>query len=221
MILRNRNDWKFAKTDKFWAEIAPLDHIVQIYENDDVLLKTLEGFVASGIKTGDGIVLIATQKHLELLNFRLAANSIRLSDLEEAGQYFPVTAEELLDKITVHSWPDESLFNSAVRDIIAKGRGESMRRVRVFSELEALLWQEGQNVATIRLEYLWGHICETEAVCVLCGYPEPVFKNDALSSIPHVCSIHTKVIDGSTGSATEVYYHRTSKETSTTKGLNA
>lgn len=221
MILRNSSDWKFAKADKFWAEIAPLDHIVQIYENDDVLLKTLEGFVSNGIKAGDGIVLVATRQHLELLNFRMEKNSIHLNDLEDAGLYFPVDAEKLLDKITVHSWPDESLFNSSVRDIISTARGKNMRKVRVFGELVSLLWQKGQHVATIRLEHLWNHICETEALCVLCSYPEQAFKHDALTSVPHICSIHTKVIDGSKGSATEVYYHRTSKETNTTRGLNA
>lgn len=221
MILRNSGDWKFAKAEKFWAEIAPLDHIVQIYDNDEVLLKTLEGFVTNGIKAGDAIVLIATRKHLELLNFRMEAHSISLSGLEDSGQYFPVDAEKLLEKITVHSWPDESLFNSSVRDIISTSRGLNMRKVRVFSELEALLWQVGQHVATIRLEHLWNQICETEALCVLCGYPEQAFKHDALTSVPHICSIHTKVIDGSKGSATEVYYHRTSNETNTTRGLNA
>jgi len=39
------NEWQQSTSHVFWGEIAPSDHLVQIYENDDVILDSLQGFV--------------------------------------------------------------------------------------------------------------------------------------------------------------------------------
>ncbi len=41
----NNNDWTVASEQIFWGEIAPCDHVVQIYENDEAFLDMLKGFV--------------------------------------------------------------------------------------------------------------------------------------------------------------------------------
>jgi hypothetical protein len=37
--------------EAFWGEIAPSEHLVQIYESDSAFTDTLEGFVAGGHTT--------------------------------------------------------------------------------------------------------------------------------------------------------------------------
>ena len=54
-----------------WGEMAPCEHLVQIYEDDDAFLDTLEGFVADGFGAGEAVVVIATALHLSLLHRRL------------------------------------------------------------------------------------------------------------------------------------------------------
>src|SRR5687767_14092158 len=44
----------------FWGELAPSEHLIQIYEDDDVFLDALEGFVAEGLGVGESVVVIAT-----------------------------------------------------------------------------------------------------------------------------------------------------------------
>ena len=34
------------ETKVFWGEMSPCDHLVQIYQDDEILLDSLEGFVA-------------------------------------------------------------------------------------------------------------------------------------------------------------------------------
>jgi len=41
-------------SEVFWGEIAPCEHLVQIYDNDGAFLDSLEGFVAGGLRAGDG-----------------------------------------------------------------------------------------------------------------------------------------------------------------------
>ena len=55
----------------FWGEMAPCEHLVQIYEDDDSFLDKLEGFVASGLDAGESVVVIATPGHLSSLHRRL------------------------------------------------------------------------------------------------------------------------------------------------------
>jgi NAD(P)H-hydrate repair Nnr-like enzyme with NAD(P)H-hydrate epimerase domain len=53
-----------AKSEIFWGEIAPCDHVLQIYEDDDIFLDALTGFVGGGINAGDAVIVIATATHL-------------------------------------------------------------------------------------------------------------------------------------------------------------
>jgi hypothetical protein len=58
------DNWHSTNIHSFWGEIAPHDHIVQVYESERNFLDTLEGFVGSGLLTGDSVVVIATAEHL-------------------------------------------------------------------------------------------------------------------------------------------------------------
>ncbi len=58
-------EWQQIDSHKFWAEIAPCDHVVQIYEKDDNLLSLLENFVYGGIKANESVIIIATSAHIQ------------------------------------------------------------------------------------------------------------------------------------------------------------
>ena len=53
---------KQSKADTFWGEIAPCDHVVQIYETDEIFINALVGFVGDGINSNDSCIVIATQR---------------------------------------------------------------------------------------------------------------------------------------------------------------
>src|SRR5687768_3723664 len=122
MDITNGIDWKKSSYKVFWGEIAPCDHVVQIYENDQVFLDLLEGFVKSGFEEGDCVVVIATTDHLNGLEARLKANGLNMFDLRLKDHYIPINAEEALAEFMVNGWPDEILFRQMVTTLVSRAR---------------------------------------------------------------------------------------------------
>lgn len=139
--MRTINDYgllKHAKAEIFWAEIAPCDHVLQIYENDGVFLDALTGFVGGGINAGDSCIVIATDSHLKALENRLESYGIYIGALIADNRYIPLDAEDTLSRFMVNGWPDEKLFNQTVSELITRGRNHSSRNIRAFGEMVAI-----------------------------------------------------------------------------------
>lgn len=201
----NNSDWKKTSGQVFWGEIAPCDHVVQIYENDDVFLDLLNGFVSGGVNAGDCVIVIATAAHLKALNIRLKNLGYDIATLVSKKQYIPLNAEEMLSQFMVNDWPDETLFMGLVGDLISNAKTDD-RPVRAFGEMVAILWAKGQVGATVRLEHLWNKFCETQAFCLFCAYPQSGFTQDASESVMHICGAHSKMIAGFGHSKTDIFY---------------
>lgn len=183
---------KPESADEFWAELAPCDHCVQIYEDERALLDALEGFAAGAIRQGDAIVLIATPPHLQALRMRLERNGFDTAAAAARGQYLVADARATLQQFMVNEWPDETLFNGVVAGLLQRARA-SHRRVRAFGEMVALMWADGQCGAAVQLERLWTRLCNQEAFAVFCAYPKAGFARDSRESIAQVCAAHTLV----------------------------
>jgi hypothetical protein len=199
------NDWLQSRTDIFWAEIAPCDHVLQIYETDAVFLDALAGFVGGGINAGDCCIIIATRPHLKALEERLTNYGIYVEALRSDFRYIPLVAEDTLSRFMVNGWPDEKLFMSTISEVIAKNRKPN-RRIRAFGEMVALLWAQGLNGATVHLEHLWNKFCEKEDLCLFCAYPKSGFTGDMTGSLKDICCAHSKMIEGTRPQLTNIYY---------------
>jgi hypothetical protein len=180
-------------TEVFWGEIAPCEHLVQIYENEGVFLDTLEGFVSGGLKAGDSVILIATVTHLNALEGRLKANGLDVEAARRQDQYISLVAQEALAKFMVQDWPDDELFLQFVSDLLTRAR-RGGRKVRAFGEMVAVLWAQGATGATVRLEHLWQAMCQSEGFSLFCAYPKVGFTQNVVESINEICAAHTKVL---------------------------
>ena len=205
MITNLDKEVQRTRSDIFWGEIAPCDHVVQIYENDSIFLDALTGFVGGGINAGDAVIVIATETHLLALHKRLRSYGLYVDSLIAEDLYIPLNAEETLSKFMVNNWPDEALFMQTVSKLINKA-GKKNRRVRAFGEMVAILWAQGHNGATVQLEHLWNKFCKKAEFCLFCAYPRTGFTEDMNTSILDICGCHSRVLEGSENSVTEVAY---------------
>jgi hypothetical protein len=199
------SDWQKGNTQAFWGEIAPCEHIVQIYENDRVFLDVLAGFVGGGINAGDCVIVIATDAHMKALDEKLISSGVNIKTLISDDRYIALNAEECLASFMVNGWPDEELFMNFVSSHIEKANKKN-RKVRAFGEMVALLWAQGHNGATVQLEHLWNKFCEKQKFSLFCAYPKSGFTQDINVSINHICSSHSRMIHGSENHVHELLY---------------
>jgi hypothetical protein len=177
----------------FWGEIAPCEHLVQIYSDDGVFLDALEGFVAGGLDAGDGLVVIATHAHLHALEERLRLRGFDLAAARVRDQFIALDAEETLSRFMVDGWPDDDRFHRLIAELLERA-GADGRRVRAFGEMVALLWARGDCGATVRLEYLWNNLCRTSAFSLFCAYPKIGFTQSPDLAVQAICAVHSRVI---------------------------
>lgn len=186
-------DWRVAQS--FWGEISPCEHLVQFYEGDGAFLDALSGFVAGGLRSGEGVIVIATQQHRDALDDRLASQGIDAGAARARDQYIALDAAETLGRFMVKGWPDDDRFERTIVEILERAGGDG-RRVRAFGEMVALLWAQGHAGATVRLEHLWHGLCQRRAFSLFCAYPRIGFTENMHVSIQDLCAAHSKVLAG-------------------------
>src|SRR5262245_24473375 len=166
--------------DTFWAELAPREHLVQVYHARNTLIDALEGFVVAGLRGRDGVVVIATAEHRRELDARLDQQGFDLKALAAQDRYIALDAEKALSQfMTADGWPDKDRFEVLAKDLIRRAAGSTapldlkqrQRPVRAFGEMVAVLWDRGQTAATMRLEHFWNDLCEMEGLTLFCAYP--------------------------------------------------
>jgi hypothetical protein len=205
--MAQRGEWKQSKVNVFWGEIAPCEHILQIYDDDNSFLDVLTDFVGVGINAGEGVIIIATQAHLKGLESRLNAHGLNVPALIANNTYIPYDAEETLSKFMVDGWPDRNLFTQVITDVIIKAKAGN-RKIRAFGEMVAILWAQGNSGATVNLEHLWNKLCEKEHFCLFCAYPKSGFTQNSSESMMHICNSHTRMVKGKSSARGEICYQQ-------------
>jgi hypothetical protein len=179
----------------FWGELAPCDHLVQIYDDETRFMETLERFIGEGLDRGEGVVVIATASHLTWLEARLRTLEHDVDAARATGRYIGLDAAATLAEFMVAGWPDDTRFIDTILPVV-QSAGRGGRQVRAFGEMVALLWAQGHNAATLRLEALWNAFCRREALALFCAYPRIGATRDLTEALADVCAAHSKVCMG-------------------------
>ncbi len=95
----------------------------------------------------------------------------------------------------VDGLPEPERFAEVVRSLIeraVKGR----RRVRIFGEMVAQLWMEGNQAAAIRMEALWNELHHTtHPFSLFCAYPMRGFAGEGYGEqFTEICQQHSHAI---------------------------
>jgi hypothetical protein len=198
-------EWKKSDVHVFWGEIAPCDHVLQIYESEKMFVSTLVDFACHGFKSGDGVIVIATPEHLEAVKKEIVKKGYNIDALIKSNQFVPAEASELLSRFMIRGWPDETLFHDSIMQLIEKA-SENKRKVRAFGEMVAVLWAQGLNGATVQLEMLWCQLHEKENISLYCAYPKSGFTQTLQESVDSICRKHSHLLDGTFRTSPDIYY---------------
>ncbi|MHA6249636.1 MEDS domain-containing protein [Pontibacter sp. CAU 1760] len=200
-------EWIPCNSETFWREVAPHSHVLQLYDCENELLNLLEGFVAGGISVGECIILIATKEHLQQLEKRLSDHALDIPNLKATNQYIALDASETLSKFMVNGVPDEDLFRNTIAAVFDSVR-PCGKRIRAFGEMVAILWEQGNQAATIELEHMWNSYFEREVFSLLCTYPKNQFSKDGMNQLAHICKAHATMVSVSGQEKFDLCYHK-------------
>ncbi len=177
-----------------WAGIAAHEHVVQVYQDSDYFMSSLEQFVSEGLRGEDGVVVIATMAHLFVLEQRLRENpEFHFATLQARGRYVRLNAHEALWQFMVDGLPDEKLFEAFVDRIIGEV-ATGGRQVRAFGEMVAILWTQGNIQATKKLERIWHRVCQERGLALLCAYPDSIFTTEQSTEKTELLEMHSRVV---------------------------
>jgi PAS domain S-box-containing protein len=168
------------------------EHFVQFCETDAFLVNSLYEYIGTGLRAGEVCIVVATQPHRESLEERLKEDGLEVAAARMQGQYISLDAVAILSQVMVDGEPGR--FAETVGIIIARA-ADDRRRVRIFGEMVALLWADGNRAAAIRLEALWNDLARTHSLSLFCAYPMQGFGGEGYEGeFTEICQQHSHVI---------------------------
>ena len=174
------------------------EHSVQFYSDDAFLLDELSRYFGDALAAGESGIIIATEAHRQDLARRLQASGINVSQAASEGRFVSLDAADTLSKFMRDGMPDEALCSAVIGRVIA-GATRACRsgqpRVAIFGEMVALLWEQGNPRAAIKLERLWNELGKAHAFELRCGYPMDFFSHsEDRAAFEEICSTHSQVV---------------------------
>jgi len=170
------------------------EHFVLFCETDAFLVNVVSEFIGAGLRAGDACIVLATGPHRESLEERLKGDGLEVAAARVRGQYVSIDAAAILPEFMIDGSPDPGRFARVVGSIIAQA-AKDQRHVRIFGEMVALLWADGNQEAAICLEELWNDLGKTYSFSLFCAYPMHGFGREAYEEeFTEICKQHSRVI---------------------------
>jgi hypothetical protein len=183
------------RSGAYWGKLPSREHAVQIYGDEHTFMDSLEGFVGAGLRADEGVVVIATARHLHELEKRLRGSWLDLDRARWEDRYIAVLAPEMLAGIMVDGRVDAKRLATSAGALLERA-GKGGRGVRAFGEMVSLLWADGLQEEALHLESAWTKLQCQQEFPLFCAYPRSLFKMDAARSIALICGAHNHVVPG-------------------------
>lgn len=173
--------------------VGPRDHVVQFYGADEELAVTVGGYLAEGIRSGDGILVVATAPHRRAFAAALADAGLDPARERDAGRLLMEDAAGLLERFLAGGVLDRERFDSVASGLILRAAA-GRRPVRIYAEMVAVLWDAGQVGLAVELEELWNGLGALLPFALLCAYPSRLMTGaEAADAVREVCLLHSAV----------------------------
>ena len=171
------------------------DHLVQFYASDEFLVEMVCAFLVPSLRNGDAAIVAATAAHRHAFDSALADAGIDVEAAVREGRYVTFEASDLLSRFMIAGTPDATCFRDTIGAVMDDVSGDGDRTVRVYGEMVALLYDDGDVDAAVALEDLWNDLADSHAFELLCAYPMRLFADERdTAAFAHICDQHSAVI---------------------------
>ena len=183
-----------------WEQIIetaePRGHLVQLYGNNQALIRNVSRYLWEGLKRGDGLLVIATEKHREAFFRELQELDTDADAAVRDGRLVLLDAEETLAGFMVEGQPDWTRFERIVLAAMREVHARTGRTgLRAYGEMVGVLWTAGKFSAAIRLEQFWNQLLASNGFNLYCAYPIDVFHEDfQISAVDALLCDHTHLL---------------------------
>ena len=171
----------------------PHDHAVQFYNHDAEVVAEVARFVAAGLDAHERAVIVGTAPHRAAIEDVLPLYGYDVDLLRVTGRLVTLDAAEMLATFMVGGRPDADAFNRRIGSII-DAAGADGSAVRVFGEMVALLWDDGNVAGAVQLEHLWNELAADRQFTLLCAYAVQALGGASLADATDVCVAHSLVL---------------------------
>jgi DNA-binding NarL/FixJ family response regulator len=169
-------------------------HEVQFYSDDEVFLEGATRFVATALKAGSAVIVLATKSHRESLIQRLKANGFDMERTIQQGTYISLDGAEALSRVILNGLPDRVRFFEIVSGVIESAvKAAKTEHVAFLGEGAGLLCAEGNISAAIEIEKIANDLQEKHTVDIMCPYPLSAFGAGDDGAVQKICAEHTAV----------------------------
>jgi signal transduction histidine kinase len=169
------------------------NHIVQFYEDDAYLAKTVADFVVAGLAVGQPAIVVAIPQHRDLITDRLSGLGVDIGRTRGDGSLTMLDAREMLDQLMVDGTPDRERFHQTMSPVLRTSRREGVG-VRAYGEIVDLLWNDGNALGAVRLEELWNDLAADHEFSLLCAYAMSNFRKASDGVVfQAICRQHSHV----------------------------
>lgn len=173
------------------ADAGRCRHVVEFYESHRFLAESVRDYIAPALRGDDGVIVVATPDHRGLFREVLRVAGVDLDTAQSQGRYVDLDAEETLSLFMVDGQPNWRLFEKAIGSLIS-GATAGGRTVRVYGEMVALLWADGNTAGAMALEDLWNNLGRSHDFSLFCAYPVTAFDGPGTAgSLRRLCEQHS------------------------------
>ena len=168
-------------------------HVVNFYDDESQVSSEIARFVAEGLSHGERVIVVATAPHRALMDEVLLQFGADAARARVAGRLVTLDAAETLATFMVGGAPDPAKFAAHIGSLVDVA-AEDGCGVRVFGEMVAVLWGEGNVAGAIQLEGLWNSLAQARPFSLLCAYPTTALEIGVLADANEVCGLHSSVV---------------------------
>jgi hypothetical protein len=165
------------------------DHLVQVYTDPEFLVEAVAEYLATGLRAGEGAIVIARPEHRKRFLIALEARGVHPGE-----QLRMLDAQQTLERFMASGMPQWTAFHEACGGAIAELRLQ-YPTVRAYGEMVDILWQRGERTAALRLEDFWNELGKLQTFSLLCAYQlDPLDAQAYGGALQAVCRCHSHLI---------------------------